>query len=269
MGLLLTALPAPSTAAQERDPSKKDPTIDFDTVDLMTLPPLQYTFVPERRKLEGFRKHLASGAWEEFQHPAVDGTGFCSAFWEALRTGEGIEAIEPVLMTNDVDDVASSALAQSCPQYNFSHPNHRKGKVAYGVRLYQIKINDRIVFFYEHGDLVGGWASERPIPFSEISRRISNTRYERVSVGRDIDSQTCQEYSGLSITPFYTITGYGYSNYKSDGLHVLFKDDMFYLDFSFDHDLERQISLKRREAVINSTIMGYATTLCTKYNNHR
>lgn len=143
--------------AQERDPRLKDPTIDFDTVKLATLRPLQFTFVPEWRNLEGFRRFVFGKPLRRWASPGQE--TMCEAFWSALQTGsDTIKVVEPIIQTNLIRDLETSPLKPMCPQYDPEYgdetptsKNAERWKIRFGAKLYDVSEGGAGAYVYEFG----------------------------------------------------------------------------------------------------------------------
>lgn len=173
-------------AAEERDPRLKDPTIDFNTVDLSTLPPLQFTFVPEWRKLEGFRRLLNSAKLEDQQSYIAPGQDkFCKSFWSDILNDKRIYIAEPVLRTNYVKDVSNSELQKMCPDKNLEYliptqqeaERHELYRARYGMRIFDISQSGKKIFVYARAgfsrpDPSAGHIAW-PVSSADLSERLS------------------------------------------------------------------------------------------------
>lgn len=265
-------------AAEERDPRLKDPTIDFNTVDLSTLPPLQFTFVPEWRKLEGFRRRLLAGTWNQ-DLPLSEPTdpGFCDGFWDALRNGEGIETVEPIVTTNDVGDLVDSPLKQMCPDWPLGQMRHSPlGQSdlqdAYGMRLYDVSIEGEKRIIYERGtDITEGFFIERekwPPDGKSLSKYLQSAddpySYRRHSYVDWISERECVVYASQYSTSFYLNSGRAFSmrpdsvavvRYKGEFLSLSTSDDLYgetsSLLLSFPRNDGRVGSVSREMAVVS------------------
>lgn len=240
-----------TVVAEERDPRLKDPTIDFNTVDLSTLPPLQFTFVPEWRKLEGFRRFLQlMGKAESFIGEGYE--DFCTGFWKDFRSGQNIDVVIPVMRTNFSSDMEKSPLKQACKNLDLEFPQGiprntdriEGNKARYGFKIYDVSRNGRKQYLYEYGIMSHSMDGSRPLPWPETPGELDK-RLSKINdgfVARESNyvwypNEGCGATPANSGgTPFVIDTGYSNTTVTADAVLIKRSGAFYVLSVSEQHD---------------------------------
>ncbi len=260
-----------TVAAEERDPRLKDPTIDFNTVNLSTLPPLQFTFVPEWRKLEGFRRFVAAKPLRRLATPGKE--ALCESFWADWENkSEKIKVVEPIIQTNIVDELESSPLRSMCPDLSLIFPGYSEDstgyadfKARYGLRIFDASTDAQKVYVYQKGYFgLGRSVWEKPNTPQELEAMIQNkTNYLERRRGTTIliPEKSCKPRQIAStLTPFMTVDRVADDGYIADDI-VLSYEGEFYTLRTYDY-----IQIGRRIDLMSMEEGGdFGWEICTMY----